>query len=65
VNGRLAAPRRSILLCNLLHNNIAGCPQMVQYYCTIIQLKSDPSVANMLSEAKVSCLAIALAVCLK
>ena len=31
-----AAPRRSILLCNILHNNIAGCPQTVQYFCAII-----------------------------
>ena len=31
-----AAPRRSMLLCNILHNNIAGCPQTVQYFCAII-----------------------------
>jgi hypothetical protein len=60
-----AATRRSILLCNLLHNNIAGCPQTVQYFCAIIQFKSDPSVANKLSDTEASCLAIALAVCLK
>jgi hypothetical protein len=35
-SNRYAAPRRSILLCNLLHNNIAGCPQTVQYFCAII-----------------------------
>ena len=37
----------------------------MQYFCAIIYLKSDPSVANMLSDAEVSCLVIALAVCLK
>jgi hypothetical protein len=31
-----AAPRRSTLLCNLLHNNVAGCLQTVQYFCAII-----------------------------
>jgi hypothetical protein len=30
-----AAPRRSLLLINLLHNSIAGCPQTVQYFCAI------------------------------
>jgi hypothetical protein len=48
----------SFLLCNLLHN------KKLQYFSGIIYLKSDPSVANMLSDME-DRLAITLAVFLK
>jgi hypothetical protein len=38
---------------------------MVQYFCAVILLKSDPSVANMLSDTEANCMAVVLAVCLK
>jgi hypothetical protein len=52
-------------LCALVVAQLSAHLQYMTNNITNLKLKSDPSVANMLSEAKASCLAITLAVCLK